>query len=55
MNERHNFILIVDINAETFRATNKRRLGKTHPTFFVALLWNPGKKRDRTYTIDLTG
>ena len=34
MNERYNFILIVDINAETFRATNKRRLGKTYPTFY---------------------
>ena len=34
MSERYNFILIVDINAETFRATNKRRLGKTYPTFY---------------------
>lgn len=58
--ERYCFILIVEINTESFRACNEETSKKNItfyflPVFLVALLASPSKEQDREYTIDLTG
>lgn len=39
MNERYHFILIVDIDAESVRATKKRLEKTKHPTFYRFSSW----------------
>ena len=48
MKDRYHFIVVVEINAESSRAT-KRRDVLLLKVFFAALLLSPGKKQDRVY------